>query len=268
MRRNWWTGWATASGCPGYAVCCRGKAGGRKASRTAAALDDPDRGAGQAAPWPSDRFRPVRLLSRPEPITSWRRSRTIRRCMFRWRDIAAQGRPRRRAGAHRAGMVARRDDDRRLRDYYRVEDEAAAASGSTARAFISADARAALVHARGVRMTVRTVRSGPAMPSFRSPANFSFLRGASQAEELVLRAAALGHAASALTDRNTLAGVVRACTARPRSTSLRLLIAAAGSTSPTAARPAGLSADRDGLWPAVPPADPGQAARREGRVRC
>ena len=40
--------------------------------------------------------------------------------------------------------------------------------------------------------------------------NFSFLRGASHPRELVLAAAALGHQAIAITDRNTLAGVVRA----------------------------------------------------------
>src|SRR5919108_1907171 len=39
--------------------------------------------------------------------------------------------------------------------------------------------------------------------------NFSFLRGGAHPEELVLRAAELGHPAIALTDRNTLAGVVR-----------------------------------------------------------
>ena len=40
--------------------------------------------------------------------------------------------------------------------------------------------------------------------------NFSFLRGASHPPELVKQAAALGHAAAAITDRNSLAGVVRA----------------------------------------------------------
>ena len=40
--------------------------------------------------------------------------------------------------------------------------------------------------------------------------NFSFLRGASRAEELVLKAALYGHAAIGIADRNTLAGVVRA----------------------------------------------------------
>ena len=39
--------------------------------------------------------------------------------------------------------------------------------------------------------------------------NFSFLRGAAHPEELAAQAAALGHPAVAITDRNTLAGVVR-----------------------------------------------------------
>ncbi|WP_132053757.1 error-prone DNA polymerase [Pseudocnuella soli] len=40
--------------------------------------------------------------------------------------------------------------------------------------------------------------------------NFTFLRGASHPDELALQAASLGHTAFAITDRNTLAGVVRA----------------------------------------------------------
>ena len=40
--------------------------------------------------------------------------------------------------------------------------------------------------------------------------NFTFLTGASHAEELVARAKELGLAAIAITDRNTFAGIVRA----------------------------------------------------------
>ncbi|MCK7556333.1 PHP domain-containing protein [Chitinophaga sedimenti] len=40
--------------------------------------------------------------------------------------------------------------------------------------------------------------------------NFSFLRGASHPQELVAQAKALGYPAIAITDRNTLAGIVRA----------------------------------------------------------
>ena len=53
--------------------------------------------------------------------------------------------------------------------------------------------------------------------------NFSFLRGASHAEELVARAKALGLEALAVADRNTLAGVVRAHT-EAKKQGLRLVI--------------------------------------------
>lgn len=53
--------------------------------------------------------------------------------------------------------------------------------------------------------------------------NFSFLEGASHPEELVERAAALGHHALAITDRNSLAGVVRAHVAA-RDAGFKLLI--------------------------------------------
>jgi len=55
--------------------------------------------------------------------------------------------------------------------------------------------------------------------------NFSFLKGASHPEELTARAAELGHAAIAITDRNTLAGVVRAHLAA-RETGIRLIVGA------------------------------------------
>ena len=51
--------------------------------------------------------------------------------------------------------------------------------------------------------------------------NFSFLRGASHPEELVTRAAELGLAAIAITDRNSVAGVVRAWSALKELTRLR-----------------------------------------------
>ncbi len=52
----------------------------------------------------------------------------------------------------------------------------------------------------------------PAYIEFGVQSNFSFLRGASSPEELVVAACLLGHAAIGLADRNTLAGVVRAWT--------------------------------------------------------
>ena len=55
--------------------------------------------------------------------------------------------------------------------------------------------------------------------------NFSFLRGASHAHEMVGQAAELGLAAIGIADRNTLAGVVRAYTAA-KEHSIRLLVGA------------------------------------------
>src|SRR5437762_3516142 len=55
--------------------------------------------------------------------------------------------------------------------------------------------------------------------------NFSFLRGASHPDELVYTAAELGYRAIAITDRNTLAGVVRAHAAA-KSCGMKLLIGA------------------------------------------
>ncbi|MCL4767301.1 MAG: PHP domain-containing protein, partial [Hyphomicrobiaceae bacterium] len=53
--------------------------------------------------------------------------------------------------------------------------------------------------------------------------NFSFLRGGSHPQELVAQAKALGLSALAVTDRNTLAGVVRAHTAA-KDSGLRLIV--------------------------------------------
>ena len=49
-----------------------------------------------------------------------------------------------------------------------------------------------------------------AYSELQTTSNFSFLRGASHPEELVAYAAALGYTTLAITDRNSLAGVVRA----------------------------------------------------------
>ncbi|MBS0197600.1 MAG: PHP domain-containing protein, partial [Planctomycetes bacterium] len=55
--------------------------------------------------------------------------------------------------------------------------------------------------------------------------NYTFLKGASHPEELVARAAALGYTAIALTDRNSLAGIVRAHVAAKQA-GIRLLVGA------------------------------------------
>jgi error-prone DNA polymerase len=63
----------------------------------------------------------------------------------------------------------------------------------------------------------------PGYAELHAISNFSFLRGASHPEELVLRAAQLGYAAIAITDECSLAGVVRAHTAA-RECGLALIV--------------------------------------------
>ena len=55
--------------------------------------------------------------------------------------------------------------------------------------------------------------------------NFSFLQAASHPEELVERSSALGYSAIAITDRNSVAGVVRAHTVA-KETGQKLIIGA------------------------------------------
>ena len=63
----------------------------------------------------------------------------------------------------------------------------------------------------------------PAYAELQAATNFSFLRGGSHAEELVQTAKARGLAALAITDRNSLAGVVRAHIAA-KAEGLRLIV--------------------------------------------
>ncbi|HEY4942752.1 MAG TPA: error-prone DNA polymerase [Rhizomicrobium sp.] len=59
-------------------------------------------------------------------------------------------------------------------------------------------------------MPVQILPNQPPYAEIAVTSNFSFLRGASTAKELMLTAAAYGYAAVGVADRNTLAGVVRA----------------------------------------------------------
>ena len=65
--------------------------------------------------------------------------------------------------------------------------------------------------------------TAPCYAELQVTTNFSFLRGASHPAELVLTAAALGHRAIAVTDRNSFAGVVRAHQAA-KEVGIRLIV--------------------------------------------
>ena len=102
--------------------------------------------------------------------------------------------------------------------------------------------------------------------------NFSFLEGASHADELAQRASELGYAALAVTDRNSLAGVVRAHTAA-KDLGLKLLIGAEVHPDRCAAGRA-LGDRSQVLWPAVatahrrpPPGGEGTVPADAGRHR-
>jgi error-prone DNA polymerase len=80
----------------------------------------------------------------------------------------------------------------------------------------------------GKRLPPDAPRRGPrggAYAELHCRTNFSFLEGASHGDELVTRAVELGLAALAVTDRNSLAGVVRAHVAA-KTAGLKLLIGA------------------------------------------
>ena len=80
---------------------------------------------------------------------------------------------------------------------------------------------------RGPSLTRRvSIESAPTRyAELHSKTNFSFLRGASYPDELVNRAIELGYDALAITDRNSLAGVVRAHVAA-KAVGLKLIIGA------------------------------------------
>ncbi|MDX1574990.1 MAG: PHP domain-containing protein, partial [Kiloniellales bacterium] len=65
----------------------------------------------------------------------------------------------------------------------------------------------------------------PAYAELQVTSNYSFLRGASHPDELVIAAEALGLAALAIADRNSLAGAVRAHVAA-KEAGLRLVVGA------------------------------------------
>src|SRR5262245_50557877 len=78
-------------------------------------------------------------------------------------------------------------------------------------------------------LPIRGFKSMTSLPQYAELhclSNFSFLRGASHAEELIEQAKTLGYTALAITDECSLAGVVRAHTAAKKSGGIKLLIGA------------------------------------------
>jgi error-prone DNA polymerase len=74
--------------------------------------------------------------------------------------------------------------------------------------------------------TISMTTAAPAYAELHCLSNFSFLRGASHAEELVAQAKALGYSALAITDECSFAGVVRAHSAAKKIGGIKLIIGA------------------------------------------
>ncbi len=147
----------------------------------------------------------------------------------------------------------------RPRDYYRIEDE----DGHRYWVFReglyqeSELGRSWLVSARGLRVTLCLTRYA----ELDVTTNFTFLRGGSHPEELVATAKALGLDAIAVTDINTLAGVVRGHLAA-KEVGIKFIVGARLDLQ-GCPEPARLPARPRRLWQALPAADARPAPRRE-----
>ena len=95
------------------------------------------------------------------------------------------------------------------RDYYRVESTTGLRFWVFREGIYGGGTAAPLVFARAVPMS-RTPPRKTRYAELQAATNFSFLEGGSHPHELVARAAELGLDAIAITDRNSLAGIVRA----------------------------------------------------------
>ncbi len=160
--------------------------------------------------------RPLLLLPRPEPADVVALIPEGPPRQFRWRGVLHQVVEAQ--GPERIAPEWWRRTGEDERDYYMVEDTAGRRFWLyRAGIYGRSETTPAVVHARGVWMT--------AFAELVAATNFSFLRGASHAQEMVRQAAELGLAAIGIADRNTLAGVVRAHTAA-KEHSIRLLVGA------------------------------------------
>ena len=101
------------------------------------------------------------------------------------------------------------------------------------------------------RVEVSPTRQQAAIPyaELHSKTNFSFLEGASHPDELVSQAAELGYSALAITDRNSLAGVVRAHGAA-KAAQLKLLIGG-GANADRRCQSGGAGHRSEGVWSSI-----------------
>ena len=211
------------------------------------------------ASWPPHWPRPSRLLDPPEHIETVALLPDHPPAAFTWRGL--RRRVARADGPERMfGEWWKSETERNaVRDYFQVEDDAGerywlfrAGDGEDAK-----DRLAALVSAWGIRMS--------GYVELQCASHFSFLRGVSSAEELFATAAMLGMEALAITDLNSLSGIVRAHEAA-RTTGVRLIVGCRLRLTGRQ-RTAGLSQGPPRLLPAMPASQCRQRAGWQGEVR-
>ena len=95
--------------------------------------------------------------------------------------------------------------------------------------------------------------------------NFTFLQGAAHPEELAAQAAVLGHDAVAVTDHNTLAGVVRGHLGA-KTAGIRVIVGTRLNFADGTPSLLCLPTDLRGLWPLVAPSHFGQTPGRKGAM--
>ena len=157
----------------------------------------------------TDTPRPLRLLRPAEQVEAVAESTDGPPVLFRWRRVLHHITSY--EGPERVAPEWWRSDTENPRDYYRVENE------TGQRFWLYRNSETSWFLHGGIWMTPYA--------ELQTTSNFSFLRGAAHPEELVARAAERNLNAIAITDRNTLAGVVRAHLAA-RETAIKLIVGA------------------------------------------
>ncbi|MGC3967605.1 MAG: PHP domain-containing protein [Pirellulales bacterium] len=162
--------------------------------------------------------RPTRLLPQPRPIRVFAVAPQGHPQQFDDRGRMTRVRAKLGTGADRNRLVARAEPASRLLPRRN--------RGRRTLLDLSRSPLATVVSARLVRLRETSAMKQPLQyAELHCLTNFSFLRAASHPDELVLRAAELGYAALAITDRHSLAGVVEAHAAA-KKIGLKLLIGA------------------------------------------
>ena len=245
-----------------------------RAQEMRSALAGPSLWSGQG---PAKPPRPCLLFAEPEPVDVLAEIPEGPPARFTWRRVTrrvvkAEG-PERIAPEWWRELV--RSSGSRPRDYYRIEDEdgrrywvfRAGLYGTAGQICLPGICTECSGDGALKQRSGSAIKMTPRYAELDVTTNFSFLRGGSHAEELVATAKALGLAAIAVTDRNTLAGVVRAHLAAREVGGIKFIVGLPP-RSRRCAEPPRLPYGPRRLRQALPAAHARPAPRREGEMHA